>query len=759
MNKKSGRLTLYQKLGSYFGVRQKLIGAFAAVSILAVISGGVAFVAFNIAGESLSEITDGHIPPMISANELMMNSERLGADIRAFTTIEDLDQLVKERSRIEFSFAKVHNSFKALTELYANDDRVGQAKGLVEKLKANFKQIADVQNEKLATNEKLNKIFTIVEETRTKISKNLAPAYSFSRGIISNGRTIVNEQDYLLDTVSSSKGVLKEIIEAAEGSIRYAQLERTILSYEANLKGLLTIKDEKKRDLANIRAQDLIVSAGEIIKLLPPLMRENYKESMATLESFSKPNVKEKSVLALSLQASKATSQAEEQVKELYDNLNRLGSIISGLNQKLSANIHKAGNNAKKVKTQMLWAIGVATTTSLLVSILTVWLYVIRNVGRRLLRLHQTMRALSSGDLSVDVDTRGNDEISKMADAVEIFKSNAIEVEQLKSDELAKEYQQKKDLAQEMDKLVSLLSDEVLVLAHGVKEESVSLQNSADKMNKVVDDTFAQSNLLDTATQETTQAVSTIATAVDELASTGSEIQRQAHHSLEISNTAQSQSEEANGKVQGLTTAAESIGQVTDLISDIAEQTNLLALNATIEAARAGEAGKGFAVVASEVKTLADQTAKATDQISQHISDIQLATQGAADSISHTLSTITQINEIAGVIVQTVEEQSNAISEISLNMRTAADKTSDVSNGVSSVHRDTEVNKKLSGEVRLAADRAGQQILTLDQNIEQVIATLRQSAEREHEAANSMAIASESFNEEVKIDNKIIAAE
>ncbi|MDV7341293.1 methyl-accepting chemotaxis protein [Terasakiella sp. A23] len=738
MSTKNPIRVLYNCIDGQFGVRQKLIGAFAAVSILAVISGAVAFVAFNVAGEALQEITDDHIPPMVSANELMLNSERLAADIRAFATIEDLEALNKERSRIEFSFAVVDKNFQALRAVFPSDERVQKAMDLEQKLKVNFKEIADIQTEKLTIAQQLNQIFATIGETRAEVSKKLAPAYSFSRGIIDNGRMIVDEQDYLLDSVSSSKQVLSEVIEAAEGSIVYAQLERQILQYEANLTALLNMTDPKTLELANIRTFDLIVTAQEIVEKLPPLMKENYSPLVTTLVGFSKQEEGKDTVLSLHMKTSEATAKANGLIESLYSNLNRLGSLIGNLNSDLNENINLAGANAKQTSDKMLWAVGAATITSLLVSVLTVWLYVMRNVGRRLQALHQTMRGLSRGDLSVDIDTDGNDEISKMAKAVGIFKTNAIEIEKLKAEELDKEYQQKIGLAQELEKLASSLSDEVLELAHGVKDQSVVLQSSADKMDKVVEDTFAQSNKLDTASNETSQAVATIATAVDELAATGDEIQRQAHHSLEISDAAQVQSQDASGKVTGLKKAADSIGQVTDLISDIAEQTNLLALNATIEAARAGDAGKGFAVVASEVKTLADQTAKATDQISQHIADIQSATQGAADSITSTLGTINQINEIAGSIVHTVEEQSNAISEISHNMHTAADKTNEVCSGVTAVHKDTEENKKLSGEVRTAADSAGQQIHQLDENIEQVIMTLQQSAAGQNAAAQEV---------------------
>ncbi len=723
---------------SRFGVRQKLIAAFATVSALAVISGGVAFFAFDVASQALRNITDDQVPPMISANELLTNGERLAADIRAFTTLEDREEIKKAEGQIELQFAVVKKTLSSLVTVYPDDKRIQNTQGIVQTLVNSFHDIAGIQNEKLNAQAELTTIFGNVDDIRSKISKNLAPAYSFSQGIIGNGRSVLEDQLYLLETVDSAKSTLQEIVEAAEGSIKYARLERSILRYEANLKDLLKISDPKKLDLANLRNTDLIFNAQEILSTFTPQMQETYKPLVDQLGLFSQNEENKPTVLSLHLKIMETTQSADATIESLYNNLNRLGSVIGNLNGDLKGNIEKAGQHAKQTSDQMLLAVGVATATSLLVSVLTVWLYVIKNVGVRLTRLHETMRALSRGDLNVEIDTDGSDEISKMAKAVGVFKTNAMQIENMKADELAKEYEQKVSLAQELEKIATSLSDEVQVLASGVKQQSEVLQTTADAMEQVATDTCDQNETLETASQDTSKAVSTIAAAVEELAATGSEIQRQASHSLEISDAAQTQSTDANEKVKGLTEAAQSIGQVTELISTIAEQTNLLALNATIEAARAGEYGKGFAVVAAEVKSLADQTAKATDQISQHIYDIQSATQDAAGSIANTSGTINQINEIASTIVNTVEEQSNAIGEISHSMKTASDKTNEVHDGINSVHSDAIKNKELSSEVRQASQKTSNQIHTLDGNVETVISQLHQSAENQKRVAREI---------------------
>jgi PAS domain S-box-containing protein len=68
---------------------------------------------------------------------------------------------------------------------------------------------------------------------------------------------------------------------------------------------------------------------------------------------------------------------------------------------------------------------------SLASSFLIVWLYVGRNIVSRLTGLSSGMAAIAGGRRDVTIDTQGADEVSAMGRAVEVFRQNAIELDQL----------------------------------------------------------------------------------------------------------------------------------------------------------------------------------------------------------------------------------------------------------------------------------------------------------------------------------------
>lgn len=117
-------------------------------------------------------------------------------------------------------------------------------------------------------------------------------------------------------------------------------------------------------------------------------------------------------------------------------------------------------------------------------------------------------------------------------------------------------------------------------------------------------------------------------------------------------------------KIQEISQSSHTISDLVNAIHSIAEQTNLLALNAAIEAARAGEQGRGFAVVADEVRNLANNTATTTEQIQQAIGLIKNDVDNA----------VTMMNKAEHESRQTIE-QSNSAHELLQSIRHATDET------------------------------------------------------------------------------------
>jgi methyl-accepting chemotaxis protein len=311
-----------------------------------------------------------------------------------------------------------------------------------------------------------------------------------------------------------------------------------------------------------------------------------------------------------------------------------------------------------------------------------------RSIAGPVTALAGVTHRLSGGDQGVEVPFTGrHDEVGEMANALQVFKQNAAQLERMRAEKAQMEDAARKARSQEMRQLAGQFETAVGGIVESVSSAAAELEAAAGSLMGAASQALHHSGDVTAASGNAAKNVESIAAAAEQLSAAIGEISCHVNDSSRIAADAVDQARQTSERMQGLSDAASRIGEVVDSISAIAGQTNLLALNATIEAARAGEAGRGFAVVAQEVKALAAETAKATGNITAQIQGIQLATADSVEAIKAITATIDRVAEIAGSVAAAITEQEAATQEISQNAIKAVKCTSQVASDIVEVNQ------------------------------------------------------------------------
>jgi two-component system, NtrC family, C4-dicarboxylate transport sensor histidine kinase DctB len=403
--------------GKKFGIRERLFLAFGSVVAMTVLASAVAWFSFGKLSDDLDQIVADNIPAVTLAARLAEIGGIITATAPKLTAAEDEPERNRASEALSKSLGNVEALFREMAPSLVSPVVRKDLQGIIDSIAINLRRLDKnvrqrfwfkAQNEELSERLRwahadfLDEMEPMVEDSRFTIGIELEVTPK-TDSQLSTLRLETRRQEALLRLNATGNLVVGLIARAATAPDQTTLDDTALFLSDATSNVQNNLKDVRDiRGSLSLQQslQDMLTFADGPNSLLQLRRDEliNRNEGRGLLE--------------INLQL---VSRLQKQIAQRVEAGHR---------------ITVAATEASRASTSRgkILLLGVALL-SFIVAVLVVWLYVGRNLVRRITSLDDAMGSIAEGDLDTRVPTGGSDEISEMAASLSTFRDTLVETQ------------------------------------------------------------------------------------------------------------------------------------------------------------------------------------------------------------------------------------------------------------------------------------------------------------------------------------------
>ena len=408
-------------LGARRGIAvQMYIGLGATVS-LTVIASVVALISFNEVRESQEVMNQSTVPDMAAAFTV---AQRVGALVDAapsLTVVDSVDQFEERREQIGEQLRIFEESLQVLASRRGESEGIRRIRVRGQEVSANMRAIEVSQEQVFGLAEQRTTLSEQIERINAALANRVITVIDDQFFYTMTGYVELGEPPLPRATHFTEDEVTRYrlMAELREGAAVTSQLvaNAMAISDEAQLRTLVDrFEAASSRTLRNLNQIGELQSGEEIIALFTGLF-ELSTGAGGLLE------VRQEELELLRQQRALLDRNREIATSLVVE----VEGLVSGLR---SSTQLAAVSSAEAIRTAIQRLLGL-NLVAMAGAVLIGWLFVGRHLLRRLRNLSSTMQNMAGGNLEKEVEVEGSDEVADMAQALEVFRRHALEVQRL----------------------------------------------------------------------------------------------------------------------------------------------------------------------------------------------------------------------------------------------------------------------------------------------------------------------------------------